>query len=98
MQSIYAIIACLLIILLALNVVLRLYVFRLYRKLIKAEVDFEPRHFFNSAKLESEVLPRYPDDEETIRAFVKWVQFSMTMASMMLVLILYLGYILIQSS
>ena len=97
MQSVYVIIACLLIILLALNVVLRLYVFRLYRKLIKAEVDFEPKHFFNQKKLEEEVIPKYPEHADVVRSFVKWVQFSMTMASIMLVLILYLGYTLIQS-
>ena len=98
MQAVYVVIACLLIILLALNVVLRLYVFKLYRTLLKEEIDFEPKHFFNQNKLEDEVIPRYPEHADVIRSFVKWVQFSMTMASIMLVLILYLGYTLIKSS
>ncbi len=65
---------------------------KIYRRLVQREVDFEPAHFFDRTRLEQEIIPRYPDDETDIRTFIKLVRFSMTMASIILVLIIYFGF------
>ena len=79
-------------ILLLLNVFIRVRVLKIYRRLVQREVDFEPVHFFDRQRLEQEIIPKYPDDEENIRSFIKLVRFSMTMASIILVLIIYFGF------
>jgi len=96
-MSIYFVIAVLLILFLVLNVMMRLYVFKIYRSLVKQRVDFEPAHFFNKKRLEEEILPKYPDAADEIKKFVWLVRFSMTMATIILALILYLGYYLIKT-
>ena len=78
--------------LLLLNVFIRIRVLRLYRRLVKDEVDFQPVHFFNQQKLEEEVLPNYPEHREGILKFIKLVRFSMTMASIIIILILVFGF------
>lgn len=91
-MSIWTIFASLFLLLLLLNVFIRVRVLRLYRRLVKDEVDFQPVHFFNQQKLEEEVLPNYPEHKEGILKFIKLVRFSMTMASIIIILILVFGY------
>lgn len=93
-STIYILIALGLILVLILNVTLRVYVLKLYRKLVREEVDFEPAHFFNEERLRNEILPRYPQHEYEILRFVRLVKLSMTMASIILVIIIYLGFTL----
>ena len=96
-DSVYILIAVVLILVLLLNVTLRVYVLKLYRRLVRDEVDFDPVHFFNEKRLAEEILPKYPEHEDEIRRFVRLVKLSMTMASIILVIILYLGYTLIKT-
>lgn len=83
--------------LLLLNVFIRIKVVKLYRKLVENRVDFQPVHFFNPARLRQEILPKYPEYKEDILKFVSLVRFSMTMASVILVLIIVFGYLLFNS-
>ena len=78
--------------LLLLNAFIRVRVLKIYRRLVQNEVDFEPAHFFDKTRLEQEIIPRYPGHEADIRKFIKLVRFSMTMASIILVLIIYFGF------
>ena len=85
------------ILLLLLNIFIRVRVVRLYRTLVRNQVDFEPAHFFNPRRLHEEILPRYPKQKDDIIKFVGLVRFSMTMASLILVLIIIFGYTLFNS-
>ena len=85
------------VLILILNIVIRLRVLKLYRTLVNARVDFEPKHFFNPRKLKEEILPKYPDHREQIIKFVGLVRFSMTMASIIIVLIIIFGYTIINA-
>ena len=96
-STIYILIALVLVLVLILNVTLRVYVLKLYRRLVKEKVDFEPSHFFNEKKLKTEILPRYPDHEAEILRFVRLVKLSMTMASVILLIIIYLGFTLFKA-
>lgn len=85
------------VLLLLLNIFIRVRVLGLYRKLVNHHVDFEPAHFFNPNRLNKEILPRYPEHKDDIVKFVGLVRFSMTMASIILVLIIIFGYLLLNS-
>ena len=95
--SSWNILAIAFILLLLLNVFIRVRVVKLYRRLVQNRVDFEPAHFFNPKRLHEEILPRYPEQKDDIIKFVGLVRFSMTMASVILVLIIIFGYTLFNS-
>ena len=72
----------------------RFRVLKIYRRLVKNEVQFDTSHILNKKKMESEVLPRYPQHKEDILTFVKEMKFSIQIASLLIVLIMVAGFIL----
>ncbi|TVR86688.1 MAG: hypothetical protein EA411_09825 [Saprospirales bacterium] len=72
---------------LILNLYFRLKVFKQYRNLVRNEVQFKTRDIFNSETMEREVYPKYPEHEESIRKFVRYIRFSIRMAIILIVLI-----------
>jgi len=88
-------IAVMLMLLLMFNIYLRLVVFKAYNKLVKNRVDFSPKQMMNSKLLEEEVIPKYPELADDIRSFSKKINMSIYLGSVMLAIILYLGWTLL---
>ena len=80
--------------LLFLQVYFRLKVIKVYKRLIKNEVQFDTSHIMNKRKMEEEVLPKYPEHKDDILKFVHEMKFSLQIATLLIVLILIAGYIL----
>lgn len=72
----------------------RLKVLKIYKRLVRNEVQFETSHILNKRKMEEEVLPKYPEHKEDILKFVKEMRFSLQIASLLIVLILTAGILL----
>lgn len=72
----------------------RLRVLKIYRRLVKNEVQFDTSHILNKRKMEEEVLPRYPQHKEDILKFVKEMKFSIQIASLLIILIMIAGLLL----
>ncbi len=77
-----------------LNVYFRVRVFKAYKVLVQNRVEFGIAHIFNREKLEEEILPRYPDQQEHIEAFINHLRYSIKMATVLMVLITLFGAIL----
>lgn len=97
MSNPWLVLALAFVLILVLNLVIRLKVLGLYKRLINHRVDFEPVHFFNPKKLKEEILPKYPEHKSDIIKFVGLVRFSMTMASIIILLIIIFGYTILKS-
>lgn len=70
-----------------LNVYFRVKVLKLYKKLVQNRIEFKPIHFMNQERLEKEILPKYPEHKEDILKFISHIRFSMSLASVLIVLI-----------
>lgn len=77
-----------------LNVYFRAKVLKSYGRLVKNRVEFKPSHVFNRKKLEEEILPKYPDMRQDILDFSNHIQYSIKMASVLIVLITLFGAVL----
>ena len=62
-------------------------VLKAYQILRRNRVEFDNVHIFNQARLEAEILPRYPQHKQAILDFVGGIRFSMKMASWLIVTI-----------
>lgn len=91
-------IAICLMLLLLFNIYLRMTVFKAYNKLVRNKVDFTPKQMMNKQLLESEVIPKYPDSADDIRAFSKKINISIYVGTVMLAIILFLGWTLLRNS
>ena len=80
--------------LLFLNIYIRLRVLKLYRRLVKNRVQFETNDLLNVKRMETEVIPKYPEHEDTIRQFVRQIKFSIRIAIVLVVLISIFGALL----
>lgn len=80
--------------LLFLQLYFRLRVIKVYRRLVRNEVQFETAHILNKSKMEKEVLPKYPEHKDDILKFVHEMRFSLQIASLLIVLIMIAGFIL----
>lgn len=89
-----AIIAVLFIAMLFLNVYFRVKVFKSYKKLLQNRVEFGAAHVFNRAKMEAEIMPKYPAMRGEIETFVRHMQFSIRMATVLIFLITAFGAVL----
>ena len=78
------------------NFFFRVKVLKLYRYLVQHDVEFSLGHFFDEKRLKEEVLSRYSGHEKQIVEFIKMVKRSMLIASVLLVLIIAIGYILMK--
>ena len=77
-----------------LNVYFRVKVFKVYKELIQNEVEFGAKHLFNREKMEAEIFPKYPEQRENIETFVRHIQYSIRMATVLIALITLFGAIL----
>ena len=77
-----------------LNFYFRIRVLRTYQRLSRQNVRFGAAHFFNARRLEDEILPLYPEAKADILNFVKYIRFSVRMASVLITLITLLGAVL----
>lgn len=77
-----------------LNLYFRAKVFKLYGVLVRNRVDFDAAHLFNRAKMEKEILPKYPALREEIEQFAHHIRYSIRMATVLIALITAFGAIL----
>jgi hypothetical protein len=80
--------------LLFLNLYFRFKVFRLYGVLVRNKVEFGAAHIFNKARMEAEILPRYPKLRQEIESFARHIRYSVRMATYLILLITLFGGIL----
>ena len=80
--------------LLFVNVYFRVKVLKAYKKLVQQKVEFGAVHIFNKAKMEAEILPRYPNSRQDILDFSKYLRNTITMASVLIGLITLFGGVL----
>ena len=76
------------------NVYFRVRVLKVYKILVQNEVQFGAKHVFNKEKMQAEVFPKYPDQKENIEIFVRHIQYSIQMATVLIALITLFGAIL----
>jgi hypothetical protein len=76
------------------NLYFRAKVFKVYGILVRNKVEFGAAHIFNRARLEAEILPRYPQFKNEIETFIRHMRYSIRMASILLFLITAFGAIL----
>lgn len=76
------------------NIVIRFTVFRMYSELRKKGVEFSSKQFFNEKELKEHIQHKYPDEEKVVMRFVKYTKFAMTIATILIVFILALGFVL----
>ncbi len=81
-------------VLLLLNLYIRFRVWKHYVILSKNKVDIPTKYLLNKAKLESEIIPKYPDFADNILAFNKHLQISLRIVSIVLVLITLLAAVI----
>jgi hypothetical protein len=77
-----------------LNIYFRMKVFQVYGRLVRARVEFGAAHIFNSEKMATEILPKYPEQRDDILLFVRHIHYSIRMASVLTGLITLFGGIL----
>ncbi len=77
-----------------LNIYFRVKVFKAYKKLVQNNVDFGSVHFFNAKRMESEILPKYPQHKDDILTFVSYIRYSIKMATVLVFLITLFGAVL----
>ena len=70
-----------------LNVYFRAKVLKSYGVLVRNKVEFSAAHVFNRKRLETEILPRYPQFRNEIETFIRHMRFSINMAAVLTALI-----------
>lgn len=73
------------------NVYFRAKVLKTYGRLVRNRVEFGAAHIFNKKKMEEEILPKYPHMRQDILDFTNHMQYSIKMASVLIVLITLFG-------
>ena len=77
-----------------LNIYFRVKVMKVYKRLVKAEVEFDAKDVFNMQYVEDEIIPKYPNHAEDIRTFMNHIRYSVRLASVLVALITLFGAIL----
>ena len=77
-----------------LNVYFRVRVLKVYKVLVQNEVQFGAKHIFNKEKMASDIIPKYPGQKDNIEIFVRHMQYSIRMATVLIALITLFGAIL----
>lgn len=67
---------------------------KIYKVLVRNNVEFDSSHFFSQEKLEREVLTRYPQYRTEITTFINSIKSSTTIASILIFLIIAAAFIL----
>ena len=95
MQTLLLTIVCVLFVaMLGVNLYFRAKVLRAYRLLVQGRVDFTPAQIFSTARVEDEIVPKYPTHAEPIRNFSRYLQLSIKMTTVLMALITAFGAIL----
>ena len=68
----------------------------MYSDLRNKGVEISGKSMFDDALLAQEVNEKYPADSDAIFKFVKYTRFAMTFATILISLILILGYLLLK--
>lgn len=76
------------------NLYFRAKVLKVYGVLVRNKVQFGAAHVFNRQKLETEILPRYPQFRNEIEAFIRHMRYTIKMASVLIGLITAFGAVL----
>ena len=76
------------------NVYFRVRVLKVYKILVQNEVEFGAKHIFNKERMEADIIPKYPNQKENIELFVRHMQYSIRMATVLIFLITLFGAIL----
>lgn len=76
------------------NIYFRVKVLKSYKKLVQNRVEFGVAHLFNKSKMEAEIYPKYPHMQTEIDTFVRHIQYSIRMATVLVTLITLFGGIL----
>ena len=77
-----------------LNIYFRVKVFKVYKRLVQAEVEFDAKDVFNMQRIEDEVIPKYPNQADDIRTFMNHIRYSVRLASVLITLITVFGGVL----
>lgn len=77
-----------------LNIYFRVKVLKAYKILVQNQINFKAKHVFNSKKMKKEILPLYPQFENEILTFSSHIQYSIRMATVLMVLITLFGGVL----
>jgi len=77
-----------------LNLYFRMKVLKVYKVLVKNEIQFGTTDILSKSKMENEVIPKYPKFETEIRTFVQHIQYSIKMATVLIAIITLFGAIL----
>jgi len=93
-QSLILWAAGLMIILVFVNLYIRVRVWKHYIILNKNKVDFPTSYIMKPDKMEAEIIPRYPEYADNIRAFSKHLRISLRIASVLLMLITLLAAVI----
>ncbi|MFN3380876.1 MAG: hypothetical protein ACK41O_15570, partial [Runella zeae] len=72
----------------------RVKVLKTYKRLVQNRVEFGAAHIFNRQKMETEILPQYPNMKQDILDFSNHIQYSVKMATVLVVLITAFGAVL----
>lgn len=80
--------------LLFLNIYFRVKVLKVYKTLVQNKIQFDSSHIFNSSKMESEVLIKYPKHKDDILNFVGHIKKSIAIAVILVLMITVMGFIL----
>ncbi len=76
------------------NIYFRVKAMKSYKYLVQNEVDMGTVHFFDTKRMKSEILPKYPEHAEEIELFVSNIRKSIRMGTVLLLLITIFGGIL----
>ncbi len=95
-QLFYILIIAIFVAMLFVNLFFRVKIFKVYKYLVQNKVEFSVSQFLNETRMEAEVISRYPQHEEQIRRFVSLIKRSVQLASVLVLLILALGYLLMK--
>ena len=95
MQALLLTIVCVLFVtMLGVNLYFRAKVLRAYRRLVMAKVDFTPGQIFSTMRVEDEIVPAYPEQADSIRAFSRYLRLSIRMTTVLMALITAFGGVL----
>ena len=77
-----------------LNLYFRMKVLKAYKVLVRKKVELKTRHIFDKAIMEKEVYSKYPQHRADIETFIRHMQYSIKMATVLIALISLLGGVL----
>jgi hypothetical protein len=80
----------------ALNVYFRVKVFRYYRVLMQNKVEFGTAEIFSNARMQV-VIDRHPHLSESITKFCRNMRLTMRMATVFVILVIILGFVLLKN-